>query len=373
MRILHTADIHLAPRLDWILDADRRSQRRQDVAAQADRIPALVREHAADAVVLAGDIFDRDLPALPEVIQLSGALEAAAVPVLVAPGTHDPLRSGGIWARAWPANVHVFDSDRWQSFVVGDIAFYGIACTGRPRGEPLFQGIPLVEATFHVGIAHASLIWSDIRDKVDRKKFPFEERELESAPFQYLALGDYHRTRVVRRGRTTAAYSGTPEGISFDEAETGPRHMLLVELADRSVPPVVTPIPTNRKEVLIEAVELEELQHEHPEDAMEQVRRKLLTRARADRLARFDLVGILHHPLALDEEALIEECRDEYFWLQVSDRTRLMPEAPLEANTIRAAFERRLLERLEGASNERQVEVAKRAQRLGIQALEGLL
>ena len=36
-----------------------------------------------------------------------------------------------------------------------------------------------------------------------------------------------------------------------------------------------------------------------PGHAFEQVPLQLLTKARADQLARFDLVGILHHPLAL--------------------------------------------------------------------------
>jgi DNA repair exonuclease SbcCD nuclease subunit len=373
MRILHTADIHLAPRLDWILDAERRRQRRADVAAQIDRIPILVREHAVNAVVLAGDIFDRDLPALPEVVRLCLALEDAAVPVMVVPGTHDPSHSGGIWDRAWPANVHVFDRDEWQSFVVGDTAFYGIACTGRPRAEPLFQGVPLVDSRFQVGVAHASLVWSDIVDKVDRKKYPFVESELATAPFQYLALGDYHQMRVMREGKVTVAYPGTPEGIALDKAEAGARHMLLVELADPATAPVVTPIQTNTKEVLIEEINVEELQHEHSEDAVEQVRKTLMAQAKADRLARFDLVGILHHPLALDEERLIEECRPGYFVLEVSDRTKLLREAPLETNTIRAVFERRLAERLASATDEQELEVIKRAQRLGVQALEGLL
>ena len=113
MRILHSADIHLAPRLDWILDAERRSQRRADVAAQIDRIPILVREHSVDAVVLAGDIFDRDLPAQPEVMRLRLALEAAAVralmgpgPILVTPGVRSAGASRGDQKRvATPAEA----------------------------------------------------------------------------------------------------------------------------------------------------------------------------------------------------------------------------------------------------------------------------
>jgi DNA repair exonuclease SbcCD nuclease subunit len=327
-----------------------------------------------DVIVLAGDIFHRDLPGQPEVSRLKVALEEAAVPALIVPGTHDPWHPGGIWDRSWPGNVHVFDQGDWRSFVVADTAFYGIACTGRPRSEPLFQGIPRVEGRFQVGIAHASLVVrTDLRDKFDRKRYPFEESELEHAPFHYLALGDYHRTRIMTRGGVTAAYPGTPEGIAFDDAETGSRHMLLVELTDPQASPLVSPLVTNSKEVLIEAIDLEDLDHAHPQDTLEQIRRTLVTKGRADRLARFDLVGVVHHALALDEEALTEECRGGYFFLEVRDRTKLLPEIAGEANTIRAAFERRLAKRLATAADEQQADVIRRAQRLGIQALEGLL
>ncbi len=62
-----------------------------------------------------------------------------------------------------------------------------------------------------------------------------------------------------------------------------------------------------------------------------------------------------------------------YFLLEIRDRTKLLPDSPAEANTIRAAFERRLAKRLAAATSEREVDVVKRAQRLGLQALEGLL
>jgi hypothetical protein len=65
--------------------------------------------------------------------------------------------------------------------------------------------------------------------------------------------------------------------------------------------------------------------------------------------------------------------RARLFVLEISDRTKLLPEAPLDTNTIRAAFERRLAELLAAARDEQELEVIKRAQRLGVQALEGLL
>jgi len=375
VRILHSADIHLAPRLEYIEDRARRAQRREDFARQADRLPELVREHGVDAVVLAGDVFDRDLPGQPEAARLAAALAACGVPVLITPGTHDAWRRGGVWDRPWPVNVTVFSEDAWRTVVVGDTAFHGLASLGKARTGGLLGGVPEPHAAarFQVGIAHASLLWADVAGRVDPKNLPFEEADLDRCGFHYLALGDHHQTRVVRRGAVTAAYPGSPEGLSLDPAEAGPRHMLLVELSEPGRAPAVTSIAVNQREVHLEEIPLDDLQHESAGDLAEAVRRLLLNAARPERLARFDLTGVIHHPLGGDPGALGDSVSDRYFLLQLRDRTRTMPEAPVASNTIRGAFERRLRARLEAAVEESERQLAERALAIGLQSLEGLL
>jgi DNA repair exonuclease SbcCD nuclease subunit len=374
MRILHAADLHLAPRLDYIRDRARRGARREDFARQADRLPELVREHGAELVLLAGDVFDRDLPALPEAGRLAAALAACEVPVLVVPGTHDPWRPGGVWDRGWPANVTVFSEDRWMPARAGECAVYGLACRGRPLGRPLFAGLPAPDpgARFHVGLVHASLLWADVKAKVDAKNFPFEEAELDGLSLDYLALGDHHRTRSVRRARLLAAYPGSPEGLAFDPAEAGDRHLLLVELGDEGA--AVTPLRTNAREIHLEEIDLAALEGDSPGDLAESVRRRLAAAARPDRLARFDLTGVLAEPHPLELPGLELGSREGYFLLELRDRTRTLPKASGgEASTIRAAFERRLRDRLEAAAEAGERETVELALRFGLQALENLL
>jgi len=374
MRFLHSADIHIAPRLGYIEDGARRAQRRDDFVRQAERLPVLAREHSVDAVVLAGDVFDRDLPAQPEAARFAAALAACPVPVLITPGTHDAWRQGGVWDRPWPANVTVFSRDEWTPVVVGDTAFYGLAALGRGREGGVFGGLPepVERARFHVGIVHASLLWADIKGKVDPKNFPFEEAELDRVFFDYLALGDHHLHRVIRRGGRVAAYPGSPEGLAFDPAEAGPRYMLLVDLAE-GAPVAVTPLAVNLREVRVEEIALDDLQHESAGDLTEAVRRRFAELAGPDRLARFDLSGVIHHPLGVDAATLSEMAAADYFVFQVRDKTVTMPEAPLISNTIRGAFEHRLRAKLEAAVDDRERLLVERALATGLQALEGLL
>jgi DNA repair exonuclease SbcCD nuclease subunit len=209
-----------------------------------------------------------------------------------------------------------------------------------------------------------------VAGKVDPKNLPFEESELDGLPIDYLALGDHHRTKVVTRGEVTAAYPGSPEGLGFDAAEAGPRHLLLVELGGG--PAAVTPIPVNAREVRLEEIALDDLQHESAGDLAEAVRRRLAAGAGPDVLARFDLTGVIHHPLGGDPTALGDTVAPDYFLLQLRDRTRTMPEASPTSNPLRGAFERRLRARLEAAVDEDERKLAERALALGLQALEGL-
>src|ERR1035437_881905 len=151
LRVLHTADIHLAPRLAYLEDAIARRQLRDEITTHVDDLPKYVRDYKVDVVLLAGDIFDRDLAALPEVGRLKNALEACnGVPVLITPGTHDPWRKGGIWDQKWPSNVVVFKSNLWEAYEIAGSAFYGIATTGIAKAGGLFNGIEYVEgAQYH--------------------------------------------------------------------------------------------------------------------------------------------------------------------------------------------------------------------------------
>jgi DNA repair exonuclease SbcCD nuclease subunit len=179
--------------------------------------------------------------------------------------------------------------------------------------------------------------------------------------------------RVVRRpGGLVAAYPGSPEGLSFDPAEAGPRHMLLVELRE-GMPAEVTPVPVNLREIFLDEIPLDDLQHESAGDLVEAVRRRLTASADPDRLARVDLTGVIHHPLGADPSTLGETTADQFFWLQVRDQTSTLPEAPPASNTIRGAFERRLRSRLESAASDEERVVAERALAIGLQALEGQL
>ncbi|WP_141726499.1 metallophosphoesterase family protein, partial [Actinacidiphila rubida] len=129
MRFLHTSDWHLGRSFHRVslLDAQR---------AFLDHLVATVRATAVDAVLVAGDVYDRAVPPLAAVELFDDALHRLAdlgVPTVMISGNHDSARRLGVGAglidragihlRTDPATCHrpVVLSDAH-----GDVALYGL-------------------------------------------------------------------------------------------------------------------------------------------------------------------------------------------------------------------------------------------------------
>ena len=134
MRLLHTSDWHLGRSFhqQGLLDAQ---------AAFVDHLVATVREEQIDAVLVAGDIFDRALPPVDAVELASEAfarLAATGARLVVTSGNHDsPARLGANAALADAAGVHF--RTRWQDVgapVLLEDAHGPVAVHGLPYLEP---------------------------------------------------------------------------------------------------------------------------------------------------------------------------------------------------------------------------------------------
>ncbi|MDO4733158.1 MAG: exonuclease subunit SbcD, partial [Bacillota bacterium] len=85
MRLLHTGDLHIGKRLHEFSLLD-------DQEFILQEIRRLAREHRADALVVAGDVYDKSLPATDAVGLLDDFLSGMSqdgIPVLMISGNHD--------------------------------------------------------------------------------------------------------------------------------------------------------------------------------------------------------------------------------------------------------------------------------------------
>lgn len=240
MRFLHTSDWHLG----------RAFHRADLLGAQARFIGHLVataREHAVDAVVVSGDVYDRAVPPLAAVELFDTALHRLAdlgVPTVMISGNHDSARRLGVGAGLIDrAGIHLRTEPAAAGTPVvlhdahGDVAFYGL-----PYLEPaLVKDEFAVDKAGHEAVLGAAMdrVRADLATRpagtrsvvlahafVTGGRVSDSERDITvggvaAVPagvfdgVDYVALGHLHGCQTITE---RVRYSGSPLAYSFSEA-----------------------------------------------------------------------------------------------------------------------------------------------------------
>ncbi|MFI6693751.1 exonuclease SbcCD subunit D [Streptomyces sp. NPDC050433] len=251
MRFLHTSDWHLGRSFHRVslLDAQ---------AAFLDHLVATALAREVDAVLVAGDVYDRAVPPLSAVELFDRALHRLAearVPTVMISGNHDSARRLGVGAGLIDhAGIHLrTDPARCATPVVlsdthGDVAFYGL-----PYLEPalvrdefkaakagheavLAAALDRVRAdlaarpsgTRSVVLAHAFVTGGAASDS-ERDITVGGVSAVPTATFDgvdYVALGHLHGSQALTE---RVRYSGSPLAYSFSETDHR-KTMWLVDL-----------------------------------------------------------------------------------------------------------------------------------------------
>ena len=134
MRLLHTSDWHLGRSLHGVDLLEHQ-------AAHLDHLVALTRSEGVDAVLVAGDVYDRAVPPVEAVTLLSETLARLSehAVVVVTSGNHDSAIRLGFGAGLMRAGVHV-------RTCVADAAS-PVVLRPRAAGEPpvLVYGLPYLD------------------------------------------------------------------------------------------------------------------------------------------------------------------------------------------------------------------------------------
>lgn len=254
MKLLHCSDLHLGRQLHGI-------SLLEDQAYILEELLTLAGEKGADALLIAGDIYDRSAPSAEAVALLDHFLTQAAergLPCFLTAGNHDspervayggtlmegrgiylsPLLTGGITPITLedeygqvdifllpflrPAHARAL----WPEEDIGDYT---------QAVEAVLRHSPVDPSRRQVMVAHQFVVWgggepqrsdSEIQslgglDQVDGRVFD---------PFDYVALGHIHGPQQM--GRETMRYSGSPLKYSVSEARQK-KSAVLVTLGEK--------------------------------------------------------------------------------------------------------------------------------------------
>jgi exonuclease SbcD len=247
MRLLHTADWHLGRSFhgESLLDAQ---------AASIEFIVAAARDGEVDAVLIAGDLYDRALPPVDAVRLAGEALTrlSEVCPVVVISGNHDSAARLGFGSTLLDrSGLHLRTEPRacGEPVVIGDTCVYAVPylepdlvraeleCEDRGHAAVVAAALARVRAdlagrpagTRSVVVAHAFVAGAEASDS-ERDLAVGGAASVPAAAFDgvdYVALGHLHGPqRVGENGR----YAGSPLAFSFSEA----RHAKSVAVVDLS-------------------------------------------------------------------------------------------------------------------------------------------
>lgn len=288
MRFLHLADLHLGKSLHGVSLIDNKDQE-----YFVDQFLKKAEELQPDAVVIAGDVYDRSAPS-GEAVRLFDrfltCLEKMKIPVMVAAGNHDSGQklsfAGKILAKQ---NIYI------AGVLNGEISH--VTIPEKDCGEVTFWLLPYLFPALVAQVLEDSSLCDygmAVKGLLERQKIDFSRRNVLVAHqnvtadgreverggsesmvggvgqvdykvfdgFDYVALGHIHSSYHV--GRRQVRYAGSPLCYHFDEIKQPAKGFLLVEVGEKG------------EEIKVETVEIPPL---HPmreiRGSFEEIRRQI--------------------------------------------------------------------------------------------------
>jgi DNA repair exonuclease SbcCD nuclease subunit len=232
MRLVHAADLHVDSPLRGLarLGDDALADRLRGATRRAlENLVDLVVEVDADALLLAGDLYDGDWQDWATghfVAAQLGRLHDAGVPVLTIAGNHD-AESEITRSLRLPPNVTVLGTDAPQTVVLDDL---GLAVHGQGFATKAVTANLAAHYPARVpGVVNAGLLHSSVEGAEGHERYaPCTVADLTGLGYDYLALGHVHAREVLAEGEHVVAFSGNLQGRH--PRETGAKGAWVVDV-----------------------------------------------------------------------------------------------------------------------------------------------
>jgi len=208
MKILHTADLHLASAMKTELSSDAAIARRNELTETFSRMIEYAASNGIEAFIIAGDLFDTGRVPMKTLRYITDLIaDHAGITFYYLCGNHEGNNLGRMLPYV-PDNLILF-GDEWSYHRQRNVVF----CGKENPDVHMYSSLELDPSDFNIVILHGqeSLTSSGAADAISLPRFAGKS-------IDYLALGHLHTFRVrAIDDRGMACYPGCPEGRGFDE------------------------------------------------------------------------------------------------------------------------------------------------------------
>ena len=195
--IVHSSDLHVDH------DYTARLHGGDGTAGLACVLDA-AREAAADVVILAGDTFDHHRVPQALINRAAVVIAAAALPVVVLPGNHDPAIGAAVYrdaALAAVSNLHVLGITHDEAVLFPDLSLEIWGRAHRDYDDMIpFERLRPRSTRWQIAVAHGHYEPVPARNGGPQPSWLIGDAELAATGADYVALGH----GIVRCGSATA-------------------------------------------------------------------------------------------------------------------------------------------------------------------------
>lgn len=202
--LVHSSDIHVDSHVEGI---------RPDGTAGLKLVVATARALAADVLILAGDTFEHNRLPVDVLDRARELLEAAAMPVVILPGNHDPAIQDSAFHRGRLSdapNVSILGITHEEAvhFPEFELEIWGRAHVDYGNMAPLGEARRR-RTRWQVAMAHGH--YEPVPDPATslHPSWLISDGELAALEADYVALGHWNRAVKVGTGAIPAYYSGS--------------------------------------------------------------------------------------------------------------------------------------------------------------------
>lgn len=219
MKLIHCSDIHLDAPLESVFSPEEAREYRRVVLNDFSNLVAIADNSGADALLIAGDLFDSDNTSERTVRYVLDLFRSHPdLSIFYLAGNHD---GGGLSKRTdLPSNLHTFGQD-WTYFDFGELMI-----AGGTAPDP--AALSLSQDRVNIVLLHGQVRGSA------KGEYSISFSKLKNRNIDYLALGHIHNFQEAPLdARGVACYSGCLTGRGFDEC--GKKGYVLLETVNSRI------------------------------------------------------------------------------------------------------------------------------------------
>ena len=316
MKIIHCADLHLDSKMTSNLSKEQAKERKNEILRTFTRMVDYAKKNNVKIILIAGDLFDtRNVSAMVRNTVRDVIVQNEDIDFLYLRGNHD---SDNFLSKMEeiPQNLYLF-GDVWTTYSYGKIRIVGLELNSQ-NSLTAYNSLVLDHDTFNIVTMHGQLAGYRNKDKAEIISLD----DLKNKNIDYLALGHvhgFHMDKMDNRG--IYCYPGCLEGRGFDECEQ--KGLVVLDIDDDTLKTNVNFVPMGYRTnytLLVDVTGVTTTQ----EAAMRIDKAIQQNKYASSSLVKVVLYGEVNVECELDTRFLQEQFADYFYFIKVTDETKLL-------------------------------------------------